>query len=716
MVGSINKKGSRKEIFFKCFELKIYLKKTEWSREEDEKLLHAAKIMPCQWRSISTIVGRTAAQCLERYEKLLDSATQEGTIDEDPRKLKAGEIDTHPETKPALPDAIDMEEDEKEMLQEARARMANTNGKKIKRKAREKQLEEARRLAMLQRRRELKAAGIGGYNKRVKGIDYNKEVPFLHKPAPGFYDATEELMKPPPPVDFKEMTQKTRVVRKDFIEERLRKNDIERENERLRNDPVAALEELNKAAEARRSSIRKISSLNLPEPQLTEEEMRELAKIAYEPEFDQDASKGSEATKSLLSSYSVAQTTPQLNKKGSQTPSIDPIMIEASNQAKLRQLQTPLVGGENPVLNESGLANKDWKSSLSTPNPLTALKPSVTSKQTPSRDQLGLNTPQITSYESRQELKAHKLSQKNRLSNDLSSLPAPKYSDFVIEIGEDNELKESKENDNKITDRSDLKKAEIFLLQKKNELIQSTRSTPVKRQLPRPSKIPFHYVISTDPAIEELEVQALQLIENEMITILTNDCIHFPNPGNPPYKIPEDWNFETFNDYELERAKSILDSELQILNSQKPTFNFENFSHHWSSIVQKILIPIDLGNNPSNEPLIKQYKLIESENKSLESKIENTLKKLTIYQGGYEKRCSSLEKEIFNLFKQLNESNIDLQSFEKQLEREKIALPQRLNELQNDVKKVSDREKILQLRYQELLEQRDSLKAKLIQN
>ena len=46
------------------------------------------------------------------------------------------------------------------MLSEARARLANTQGKKAKRKAREKQLEEARRLAALQKRRELRAAGI----------------------------------------------------------------------------------------------------------------------------------------------------------------------------------------------------------------------------------------------------------------------------------------------------------------------------------------------------------------------------------------------------------------------------------------------------------------------------------------------------------------------------------------------------------------------------
>src|SRR6185436_19514364 len=120
---------------------------------------------------ISSIVGRTAAQCLEHYEKLLDQAQtaelgpEAGPADpaDDPRRLRPGEIDPQPEVKPARPDPIDMDEDEKEMLQEARARLANTKGKKAKRKAREKQLEEARRLASLQKRRELKAAGVSKF-------------------------------------------------------------------------------------------------------------------------------------------------------------------------------------------------------------------------------------------------------------------------------------------------------------------------------------------------------------------------------------------------------------------------------------------------------------------------------------------------------------------------------------------------------------------------
>lgn len=92
---------------------------------EDEKLLHLAKLMPTQWRTIAPIVGRTATQCLERYQKLLDEAEAkeneelglagpegaEGLPADDVRRLRPGEIDPDPETKPARPDPIDMDED-----------------------------------------------------------------------------------------------------------------------------------------------------------------------------------------------------------------------------------------------------------------------------------------------------------------------------------------------------------------------------------------------------------------------------------------------------------------------------------------------------------------------------------------------------------------------------------------------------------------------------
>ncbi len=80
-----------------------------------------------------------------------------------------------------------MDEDMREMLAEARVRLANTKGKKAKRKAREKIIEEARRLALMQKKREMKAAGIEYImtkrdkirdRKWKKVMNYNKEIPF----------------------------------------------------------------------------------------------------------------------------------------------------------------------------------------------------------------------------------------------------------------------------------------------------------------------------------------------------------------------------------------------------------------------------------------------------------------------------------------------------------------------------------------------------------
>lgn len=50
------------------------IKKTEWSRDEEEKLLHLAKIFPTQWRTIAPMIGRTPAQCINHFEILLDRA------------------------------------------------------------------------------------------------------------------------------------------------------------------------------------------------------------------------------------------------------------------------------------------------------------------------------------------------------------------------------------------------------------------------------------------------------------------------------------------------------------------------------------------------------------------------------------------------------------------------------------------------------------------
>lgn len=262
------------------------IKKTEWSKEEDEKLLHLAKVFPAQWGTISDLVGRTAQMCLERYERLLDMAAtaeagEAGVAASaslaEARKLKPGEIDPSPETKAARPDPVDMDEDEKEMLAEARARLANTQGKKAKRKAREKLLDEARRAAALQRRKELVAAGLPGLTFRHRGMDYNREIPFERQPAPGLHDPSEDLEAEAEEYEISKRIKPRVGPSKDAVELAARKKDVQKEKARVEAGflPAALERKLREQQAARRTP------LNLPAPQLSDAELEQIAKLGH---------------------------------------------------------------------------------------------------------------------------------------------------------------------------------------------------------------------------------------------------------------------------------------------------------------------------------------------------------------------------------------------------------------------------------------------------
>jgi pre-mRNA-splicing factor CDC5/CEF1 len=457
-IASLLHRKSAKQCKARWFEwLDPSIKKTEWSREEDEKLLHMAKLMPTQWRTIAPIVGRTAAQCLERYEHLLDQAQKRGEGEEehdDPRKLKPGEIDPHPETKPARPDPIDMDEDELEMLSEARARLANTQGKKAKRKAREKQLEEARRLAALQKRRELKAAGIPvrrlGYGgKRLKTmINYNQEIPFQKTPAIGFYDTENETFD----------KEKWKETRKTVIEAKPNKYQ-EKQQKRKENENKE-----DNFVEPQSEPLRKRSKLVLPNPQISDKELEEVVKLGQASEYarQQAVESGTPFTGGLLGDYSM---TPDLSKL--RTPLIqsghDSILQEAQNIMALQVVDTPLKGGLNTPLHENGFstsaptpkvtptpntmfltpfrtpAGEINATPLRTPNGILASQGS----QTPAiRDKLSINPDEAFSNDDK--LKKREL--REQLKQGFAKLPAPK-NDFEIVVPEEESMETSTLND-----------------------------------------------------------------------------------------------------------------------------------------------------------------------------------------------------------------------------------------------------------------------------
>ncbi|CAM9190441.1 unnamed protein product [Phaeothamnion confervicola] len=592
-VASLMSRKSAKQCKARWYEwLDPSIKKTDWTREEEEKLLHLSKLMPQQWRTIAPLVGRTAAQCLEHYERLLAQAEEsaeggDGAASgagvapaDDPRRLRPGEIDPNPENKPARPDPVDMDEDEKEMLSEARARLSNTKGKKAKRKAREKQLEEARRLASLQKRRELKAAGIDleRRQRRRRDIDLGREIPFQKTAPAGFYDVSEERRE----------TKRARldgskdVVFMQQLEEKRRKE----EEEALRKADARKIKKLmqanlpqavvNVSEKNDPLTVRRRVPLSLPTPVMSDGEFEAVLRRQVDADGGGVGGGGGR----------LALPTPM------RTPSVasgeNAIMQEARNLARLVAGQTPLLGGDALLLEGGmGFAGATPRSSrITTPHPM-APTPGATPGHagngadaggatplrtpqalqsgrrggggssmagTPLRDELGLNsaalmTPSamsLASASSAREVKARQQQQRAELKSKLAQLPEPQYEVSVAARddigGEDDDESDvaaaaaQREEDAAERDR---RLEELRRAQEQAEF--RARSTVVRRGLPRPAAAVVAQQAKAIAAAAQAAADALAaaeaLVLGEMATMVRHDARqHPPDDGGAAKK------------------------------------------------------------------------------------------------------------------------------------------------------------------------------------
>ncbi|KAL0269731.1 UNVERIFIED_CONTAM: hypothetical protein PYX00_007365 [Menopon gallinae] len=711
------------------------IKKTEWSREEDEKLLHLAKLMPTQWRTIAPIIGRTAAQCLERYEFLLDQAQkkEEGEdAGDDPRKLKPGEIDPNPETKPARPDPKDMDEDELEMLSEARARLANTQGKKAKRKAREKQLEEARRLAALQKRRELHAAGIElpSRKKRKRGVDYNAEIPFEKRPAPGFYDTSQELVDPAS-LDFGRLRQQhlDGELRSEK-EERERRKDKQKLKQRKENDvPSAMLQG--------QDPVKKRSKLVLPEPQISDQELQQVVKLGRASEIARDVASesGIEASDTLLADYSLTPGTGAVTPR-TPAPLTDRILQEAQNMMALTHVDTPLKGGINTDLQNSDFDGATpRKEVIATPNTVLTTPfrsysgdgrtpgssfntPAGASSvrggplSTPLRDKLNINPEE--SLEGSET--PHAVKQlKEQLRAGLSSLPAPK-NDYEIVVPEEEALPPAEPENTMVEDQTDVDARLLAEQKAKRDKELKSRSQVVQRDLPRPTEVNMTVLRPSynDAPLTDLQ-KAEELIKREMITMLHYDAVFSPTHQQLAHKR------QKYSQQELDNAKELLKKEMEVVKQGMGhgELSLECYTQVWEECLGQVLF-LPTQNRYTRASLAGKKDRLESLEKRLEqnrnhmtreakraAKMEKKLKVLT---GGYQTRGQALIKQLQDLHNQTEQAMLELSTFKFLKNQEEIAIPRRIQALTEDVNRQVDREHALQKKYGELRQMLDDLK------
>ncbi|PVZ99466.1 hypothetical protein BB558_004410 [Smittium angustum] len=744
------------------------IKKTEWSKDEDEKLLHLAKLMPTQWRTIAPIVGRTPAQCLERYQKLLDDAEahMSGTKDdlslqgpqggefgditaEDIRRLRPGEIDPDPESKPARPDPVDMDEDEKEI-------------------------------------RELKAAGIEiKKTKKRKHMDYNTDIPFEKRPAPGFYETYDELKS-------KGLTQGPGSKKLQNIEPKKR---WEREEDALKkqqekkkkkdgkdgSDAIAFVRSKLDAAILEKEQLERLSSrkkLILPQPQVSDAELETIARIAQQGEQAQRFVESDNiASQILLGDYSshgrqsITARTPQLPAQ------TDSVMAEAINLVGLTSQQTPLLGEENtPFHTGSGTGFEGItpaSRTVQTPNPLmtplrmnidgssTVGKGEYTNRvpRTPYHDELGLNTPllgidSVSGTPNINEINKKRL--QKSLSAKLSSLPAPKNQfEIVIPDLKDIEASELSKNsrveEEYIEDREIAEKKLAMKRAEEDKKRLERRSTPVKMDLPRPLFFDgkslkrlnsFNKLKSSlSKSIDKDDISAaLELISLEMAHLITSDGSEHPyiatkyNTSRQSItsitKLPDQDNSTIIGDQEIIDARQLIQKEYEILKEElnldsKKTDGGNNES---LTVDQISTLPINTESKhvfvPSKQSFISMSDIssedyIESCKNTISqlhdqmvkdaTKATKMEKKQNILLGGYLERSKVLSKKIMESFKELEDSKLAQNSFRFLQACEQTSIPIRIQTLQEQVGRLGIIENDLQQKYKDLFDRYNSL-------
>lgn len=703
------------------------IKKTEWTREEEEKLLHLAKIFPSQWRTIAPIVGRTPAQCVEHYERLLDLAQGRDEMDEnDPRKLKPGEIDPTPEIRPARADAKDMDDDEKEMIAETRVRLANIKGKKAKRRAREKFIEKTRQLAQLQKQRELKAAGIEYVIEKKKKkkkieIDYNAEIPFEHRPMDVVYETGMDEEPAPNPNVGNISLNTIEGPRRDEEEKRLRKLDQKKLKKIRAMNLPEHIEKLNKANPL---MYQKKTKLVLTEPQLTDKDLELLGKMTKNAAEVMTATT-SDTTRELMGNYSVREPTPVKTPRYSSQ-----LMREARLTNHLLNPQSPALGID-PLLAEDLAAGAD-KKPRATPNPykqLVSEGPSVSRGETPLsvsarsskllekrslnslyQDELQINNDEWAdnAWEEGSHLPFGEGSEVNRfqrirdiIKKSLESLPEPR-NDYEIVLPEleefirrENELLSAKGRKLDFEDIEDLKAR----ARQEEQLRDFYKQTQVKqRGLPIPSHLPEEFIkeISTaSGASSSSKPDPIGLIRREMAQLIINDMVEHPgNSQKASNLVPlYDRNYsEGFDVDDLEKAEYLLRDERSKILEEKG-HNDEQLEVLVNVELEKRGIwPTEKEKEEQLPELLKVKMALEAYVSKLDQEIDEVLKAQNDHV---------LEASIKVLSQELETKQIELEVYENLKEQEEASMIARLHEADVFLQRLKEKEDKLQRLYRQ---------------
>lgn len=608
-----------------------------------------------------------------------------------------------------------------------RARLANVSGKKAKRKARERQLEESRRLAQLQKRRELKAAGINIRitQKKTNHIDYNADVPLEKEVPAGFFDTTEELERNERQREAFD-PRKQQLANKRKADQQAEGGENKRKKENKPGDLAASYAkaaQMQRIREAEQSSKRR--ALNLPAPQVGEAELEDIVKMGMTGERAiMGTSSDNSATQGLVGSYSgMIQNTPI---RTPMAPKEEDMIANEVRNARLRtETQSALLGGDNPDLVEdatpSGLPGKAPRQQIVTPNPMATpfrqanggvgatpvhQGPGATPMRTP-RDTLRLNDAdqmQLVGQTPR-DMRLRQQAIRQDVRSKLAALPKPKETEWEFELPEEQSEAQTVEMSEEDAAERDRQNRELKEAAERAEFARQTQV--VQRFLPRPSLVDLDTMLKKaeaipDPVEREVEIEKALLIANDLAKFgggkVTGTLKHI----------------EPLSPKELDMAKMELALEMSnISGKEKKVFESE-FNTAWTNQHSLSKLP---GLDGYEEDEVDEHQLMVEAFDNVRDKIVESAqrankieKKLTLHFGGYQKRSTLLQGKIVEAFNAIEKTRMELDAARTMQISEEAAISRRLEGLRNEVAFLSKREREAQDLYRARKDELDSLK------
>eukprot|EP01035_Chromulina_nebulosa_P017036 gene17036-22544_t len=311
---------------------------------------------------------------------------------------------------------------------------------------------------------------------------------------------------------------------------------------------------------------------------------------------------------------------------------------------------------------------------IGTPAGSIASKKNSNIKQTPLRDNLGLNDKYLDKdYDNDMiSISNYSITSKQNsinIVNQLKNLPEPEYSYEITIPDLPNESNDLNDNRTNLLDAVDIEKHNLIEKLKNEEIELSRRSQVVKLNLPRP-KGAMDRVEQVDlPFLDDDLLKSAKELINEEIQSNNNSTYDINELKSKLIEISTDriksgiMFIPTRGEYDIPKNKS------EMLTALATNFN---------SIKGKI----------------------EKESKKA-SKLEN---KLQITTQGYIKRCQALEKSIIEQYNILNQVDIELVCYENLLSMESRVIPHRLQSAKNEAIEAENIESKLQQKYSKLKE------------